>query len=140
MNDFNAQVIDEFRSNNGVVTTAGFGDNLILLHTLGAKSGEPRVNPLLAVRDGHSWLLIGSAGGSPATPAWVHNLRATSDVRVEAPGPDGIRTVPVSVAELRPDEWEQAWAKFTRHSPSFVKYTETSEGRRFPIFRITPTT
>ena len=57
VNDFNATVINEFRSNNGHVDTAGFGKNLVLLHTLGAKSGEPRISPLFALPDADSWLV-----------------------------------------------------------------------------------
>ncbi|MFW0793809.1 nitroreductase family deazaflavin-dependent oxidoreductase [Gordonia sp. CPCC 205515] len=139
MSDFNSQIIDEFRTNNGRVTTAGFGSNLILVHTVGAKSGAPRVNPLLALPDDGAWLVIGSAGGSPKTPAWVHNIRAMSEVTVETPASDGITEHHASVSEVPDDEWDAVWQRFLDKSDGFRKYTETAEGRRFPIFRLTPT-
>lgn len=139
VSDFNAQIIDEFRANSGFVQTAGFGRNLILLHTVGAKSGEPRINPLLALPDDDGWLVIGSAAGSPKTPAWVHNLRADSSVTVESPGIGGVTTQQATVTELTPDERDDAWSKFTTKSDAFTKYTETAQGRQFPIFRVTPT-
>lgn len=138
MSDFNQQIIDEFRANGGTVTTAGFGDHLILVHTVGVKSGQPRVNPLLGLPDGDSWLVIGSAGGSPKTPAWVHNLRAADQFTVEAPHDGQVAQFAARATELTPDEWDAAWGSFLAASPAFAKYTETSQGRRFPIFRITP--
>ena len=139
VNDFNATVINEFRSNNGHVDTAGFGKNLVLLHTLGAKSGEPRISPLFALPDADSWLVIGSYAGSPKTPAWVHNLRAHPEsVAVEAPAENGVERLDTAVTEVEGDDWEPAWQKFISASEQFLKYTETAQGRRFPIFRLTP--
>lgn len=139
VSDFNSQIIDEFRSNNGIVTTAGFGDNLILVHTVGAKTGAPRINPLLALPDGDEWLVIGSAGGSPKTPAWVHNIRAMSEVIIETPTAQGTTEGRATVTEVPGDQWDAAWERFLNKSDGFRKYTETAEGRRFPIFRLTPT-
>ncbi|SDU79194.1 nitroreductase/quinone reductase family protein [Gordonia westfalica] len=139
MSDFNTTIINEFRTNNGHVDTAGFGKNLVLLHTLGAKSGEPRIHPLFGLADDGSWLVVGSFAGSPTTPAWVHNLRAHPDsVAVEAPAADGIERYDTQVTEFTDDEWDAAWAKFTAFTDQFVKYTETAQGRKFPIFRLTP--
>ncbi|MGV9713944.1 nitroreductase family deazaflavin-dependent oxidoreductase [Gordonia sp. NPDC003424] len=139
MSDFNSQIIDEFRTNNGHVTTAGFGDNLILVHTVGAKSGEPRVNPLLALPADDGWLVVGSAGGSPATPAWVHNIRAMSEVTIETPTSGGVTERRARVSEIPDSDWNDAWQRFLDKSDGFRKYTETAQGRRFPIFRLTPT-
>ncbi|MCK8614105.1 nitroreductase/quinone reductase family protein [Gordonia sp. C13] len=139
MTDFNSTIINEFRANNGHVETAGFGKNLVLLHTLGAKSGEPRISPLFGLADGGSWLVIGSFAGSPTTPAWVHNLRAHPDaVAVEAPAAEGIERHETQVIEMTDADWDAAWAKFTAFTDQFVKYTETAQGRKFPIFRLTP--
>nr|WP_308115355.1 MULTISPECIES: hypothetical protein [unclassified Rhodococcus (in: high G+C Gram-positive bacteria)] len=51
MSDFNSMVIAEFRDNGGHVATAGFGDNLVVLHSIGARSGEVRLNPLFAISE-----------------------------------------------------------------------------------------
>ncbi|GAA2053620.1 nitroreductase/quinone reductase family protein [Williamsia deligens] len=138
MSDFNAQIISEFRANGGHVETAGFGDNLLILHTIGAKSGQVREIPLFALPDDAAWLVVGSAAGSPKHPAWVHNLRAHPQIDVEKPGQDGIDTVSVTVTEVADDDWAATWARFTEASPGFREYEKTAEGRRFPIFRLAP--
>ena len=138
MSDFNATIIDEFRGNDGHVETAGFGDNLLILHTVGAKSGQVREVPLFALPDGDAWLVVGSAAGSPKDPAWVHNLRAHPQIDVEKPGDGGVETVAVTVTEIGDDEWVQTWDRFTTASSGFKEYEKTAEGRRFPIFRLAP--
>jgi deazaflavin-dependent oxidoreductase (nitroreductase family) len=138
MSDFNEQVISEFRDNAGHVRTAGFGDNLVVLHSIGARSGEVRLNPLFAIAESGTWLIVGSAAGAVKDPAWVHNLRSNPRIDVEVPGDGAVRTLTVDVTEVGDDEWETQWAKFTAASPGFLDYIKTAEGRRFPIFRLTP--
>ena len=139
MSDFNSMVIAEFRDNGGHVATAGFGDNLVVLHSIGARSGEMRLNPLFAISETGTWLVVGSAAGAVKDPAWVHNLRAHPRIDMEVPGDDAtVRTIAVDVTEVPDDEWETHWAKFTSASPGFLEYTTTAEGRQFPIFRLTP--
>lgn len=139
MADFNEMIIEEFRSNGGHVSTAGFGDSLVVVHSIGAKSGEIRLNPLMAISQEGSWLIVGSAAGSPKDPAWVHNLRAHPRVDIEVPHDGGVRAVAVEASEVPDAEWADSWQKFLDASSGFAKYVETAEGRRFPIFRLTPT-
>lgn len=140
VSDFNTTIIEEFHANNGTVTTYGFGRGLVLVHNVGAKSGEPRVNPLFALPDGAGGrLIVGSAGGSPKDPAWVHNLRKNPAIRVEfADDNGGISTFTGTATELGPVEREQAWQQFTAASDGFGNYTTTAQGRVFPIFRLSP--
>ncbi|WP_415975731.1 nitroreductase/quinone reductase family protein [Rhodococcus sp. 077-4] len=138
MADFNQMIIDEFRSNGGHVSTAGFGDSLVVLHTIGAKSGEIRLNPLMAIPEEGSWLVVGSAAGSPKDPAWVHNLRAHPAIDIEVPVDGAVQTIAVTVSEVPDGEWAGSWQKFLDASEGFAKYLETAEGRRFPIFRLSP--
>lgn len=139
VSDFNTTIIDEFRANNGTVTTAGFGRHLILVHTVGARSGAERINPLMSIpEESGGRLIIGSAAGSPKDPAWVHNLRKNPEVTVERPGDVGVETYTARATELDPVQREQAWQLFLAASDGFAKYTETAEGRAFPIFRLTP--
>ena len=136
MSDWNDRVIAEFRGNGGRVER--FGRSLVLLHSTGARSGTERVNPVLAIPDGDAWLVIASAAGAPAHPAWYFNLLAHPDVRIEVPvGADGIETVAVRAAPLEGEEWERAWQRFLDRSPGFARYRERSEGRDFPILRLT---
>jgi len=127
---YNDTVIAEFRANNGVVSN--FGDSLVLLHTVGAKSGEPRVHPVMAVREGQSWLVIASAAGSPKSPAWYFNIVAQPAFSIETPG----GMVDVEATELEGAEREAAWQAFTSRSAAFEQYVERAEGRQFPILRL----
>ena len=84
MSDMNKMVIEEFRENGGKV--GGYFDNmtLLLLHTTGAKSGEPRVNPTAYIEDGDRLVIVASKAGAPTNPDWYYNLAANPEVSVEA--------------------------------------------------------
>ena len=76
MNDWNAQIIAEFRASGG--KAAQFGDNpLVILHTIGAKSGELRETPLVALVEGDDLYVFASKGGAPTHPDWYFNLLST---------------------------------------------------------------
>ena len=128
---YNDRVIEEFRANGGVV--ANFGSDLVLLHTVGARSGEARVNPVLGIADGDAWLVVASAAGQPKHPAWYFNIVAQPQIVVETP--DG--TFDVLATDLEGAEWDAAWATFLSRSPAFAEYRTRSEGREFPILRLT---
>lgn len=85
---FNDPVVSEFRSNGGRV--AGRGP-ILLLTTIGAKSGRPRLMPLNHSRDGDRLVVIGSKGGSPTHPAWYLNILANPIVTIEVASRDGGR-------------------------------------------------
>jgi len=72
--DFNSNVIKEFRENGGKVGGPFEGQPMLILTTIGAKSGEPRVNPLVYTMDGDRIIVIASKGGAPTNPAWYLNL------------------------------------------------------------------
>jgi len=132
MTSFNERVIEEFRANRGRVEQ--FGDSLVLLHTIGSRSGAERINPVASYRDGVTWRVIASAAGAPKDPAWAHNLRAHPAIAMETAG----GTVDVVAHELDGEEWATAWSRFTAMSPAFEGYTARAEGRRFPIFELAP--
>lgn len=126
---FNEQVITEFRANGGrVESAAGFGSNLVLIHSRGAQTGRERVNPALALRDGDGWLVIGSAKGAPKHPGWVFNLRADPDAEIEVPGAAGVERVAVTAAELTGSEHERAFARFVERSPPSPRTSRARAG------------
>jgi deazaflavin-dependent oxidoreductase (nitroreductase family) len=132
--DWNQQIIDEFRSNGGTVTTMGFGRRLVLLHSRGARTGEERVNPLASVRESDDdWLVTASAAGADRHPAWYHNLLAHPDVEIETPD-DG--TVAVRATDLPGAERDAAWERFTQMSDGFRAY-EARTSRTIPVLRLT---
>lgn len=130
MSDWNQQIIDEFRANDGTVQTMGFGRALVLLHHTGARTGTERVSPVAAIRDGDdTWLVAASKGGAPDNPDWFHNLRAHPDVTIETPEAG---TVEVRARVLEGDERDAAWARFTAMSEGFRSY-EQKTSRVIPV-------
>lgn len=83
MKDFNKQVIEEFRTEEGKVGGMFDGVPMLLLTTTGAKSGLPRTAPLIYVPDGDRFVIIASKGGAPTHPDWYHNIVANPEVTVE---------------------------------------------------------
>jgi deazaflavin-dependent oxidoreductase (nitroreductase family) len=133
MSGWNDRVVAEFRANGGHVH--GFGAGLVLLHSTGARTGEPRVNPVAAVQEGGAWLICASLAGAPRNPGWYFNLRAHPDAVLETPQ----GSVDVHAIELTEDgEWEAAFARFVARSPAFAEYRRKAAPRRMPILRLEP--
>jgi deazaflavin-dependent oxidoreductase (nitroreductase family) len=82
-NDWNKNIIEEFRANEGKVGGTFANNTLLLLHTTGARSGKEHVNPVVYTTDGDRLLIIASKGGAPTHPDWYYNIRANPLVTVE---------------------------------------------------------
>jgi deazaflavin-dependent oxidoreductase (nitroreductase family) len=87
LNDWDRQIIEEFRANGGNVGGQFTGVPVLLLTTMGAKSGEPRTRPLAYLPEGGRIYIFAGNRGAPTNPAWYHNLVAHPDVTVEL-GPE----------------------------------------------------
>jgi len=82
-NDLNKSIIEEFRANGGKVGGRFTGRTLLLLHTIGAKSQQVRINPVAYTRDGDRFVIIASKGGAPTNPDWYYNIVTNPHVSVE---------------------------------------------------------
>jgi deazaflavin-dependent oxidoreductase (nitroreductase family) len=134
MADWNEKIIEEFRNNDGTVTTMGFGRGLVLLHHLGAKSGAERINPVAAIRDSDdTWLIAASAAGADKNPDWYHNLLAHPEVTIETPD-DGV--VDVTAQDLGQPDRDVAWDRFKAMSDGFAGYEQKTR-RVIPVLRLT---
>lgn len=141
MSGFNDTIIAEFRDNAGHVETNGFGSRLVLLHSTGAKSGEERTNPVMALRDGDGWLVVASKGGAPTNPDWLYNLRAHPEAWVETPPTEdggAIESYDVRASELPGEERTTAFQKFVDVAPGFGEYEKKAGGRVIPVLRLSP--
>src|SRR3954470_422805 len=98
MSDFNQSVIDEFHANGGKVGGYFAGANMLLLHTIGAKSGQRRTNPLVYVLDRDRIFVIASKGGGDSSPDWYYNWLANPAVTVEI-GTEQFRARATAVTE-----------------------------------------
>jgi len=126
-NDWNQQVIDEFRANGGKVAQFE-GRPLLLLHHKGAKTGTERVNPLVYLpRDGN-FAVFGSKAGAPTNPDWFHNLRANPDTQIEV----GTETVPVRARVAEGEERERIWEEQKRVNSNFADYEKLTT-RPIPV-------
>ncbi len=133
MSDWNQQIIDEFRANDGTVETMGFGRGLVLVHHLGARTGTERITPLAAIpSDDGGWLIAASKAGAPDNPDWYHNLRAHPEVTLEAPG-EGV--VEVRARVLEGEERDAVWARLTAASEGFRSY-EQKTTRVIPVIEL----
>jgi deazaflavin-dependent oxidoreductase (nitroreductase family) len=134
MNDFNKQIIEEFRANGGHVEAMGFGDSLIILHSIGAKTGKKRVNPVVAIPSDGGWLIAASKAGAPDNPGWYANLMAHPQTRIET----GTSTVDVTATEIVGDDYAEAWGRFTSQSDAFAEYEEKAGNRHIPVILLSP--
>jgi deazaflavin-dependent oxidoreductase (nitroreductase family) len=118
---FTQALIEDHRAHGGRITSGPFeGRPVLLLHTVGAKSGEPRIAPVVFSRDGERYVIMASKGGAPTNPAWFANLMAHPEVTVEADG-DTFRARAV-VAEG--PERDRLWRAHTAQHPNFLDYEQ----------------
>jgi deazaflavin-dependent oxidoreductase (nitroreductase family) len=132
--DFNERNIAEFRANHGRVGGNFEGAPLVILHTVGAKSGDPRTNIMMYQADGERYLVFASAAGADKNPAWYWNLKAHPDTRIEV----GDDIVDVHATELDGNERDEKYALQAERYPGFADY-EAKTTRVIPVFALTPT-
>ena len=114
--------------------SSGPGQNVCLLETIGAKSGEVRKTPLLYLKDGDRMVLIGSKGGAPKHPGWIHNLRANPRVKILAPG----RTGTYVAREAEGEERSRLWATAVDYYSGYDTYQVRAGKRRIPVVVLEP--
>ena len=128
MNDFNAQIIAEFRANDGQVGGPFAGATVLLLTTTGAKSGLERVNPVVARVEGDRIYVFASKGGAPTNPDWFHNLVARPEVTVEL----GTERFAARAAVVDGAERDRVYAAQAEAYPNFAEYQESTD-RVIPV-------
>ncbi|MBC8506676.1 MAG: nitroreductase family deazaflavin-dependent oxidoreductase [Anaerolineales bacterium] len=132
MGDWNKAVIEEFRANEGKVGGHFENMSLLLLHTTGAKSGKPRINPVVYLEDGNNLVIIASKGGASMHPAWYHNLVANPEVSVEV----GIDKFKVQATAIEEPERSKLYSKMSVKYPFFDEYRQKTD-RVIPVVTLT---
>lgn len=132
---FNAQIIDEFRSNAGVVGGQFAGAPLLLLTTTGAKTGRQLTSPLVYIRDGDRYVVIASKGGADTNPAWYHNVLANPGVTLEI----GEETFEAKAAPAEGAERDRLYKAQADQMPQFWEYQEKTS-RVIPVVVLEPVT
>ena len=132
VSDWNRAIVEEFRASGGKVGGQFDGAPLLLLHTVGAKSGEPRVNPMMYLADGDRLIVFASKAGADTNPAWYHNLVANPDVVAEV----GTEKLDLRATVLIGAERDRLYAEQARRYPGFAEY-EAKTTRRIPVVALT---
>lgn len=132
LNERNKRIIDEFRANEGRVGGPFEGKDLLLLHTLGAKSQQERINPVACIKDGERFAVIASKGGAPTNPDWYYNVVANPQVTVEV-GTEKFQAK-ATVAE-EPDR-SRLYEKMVKVMPGFDEYRRKTT-RVIPVIVLT---
>jgi len=133
MADWNSQIIEEFRANKGKVGGPFEGAPLLLLHTVGAKTGQHRVNPVMYRQLPDGYAVFASKAGAPTNPDWYHNLLAHPDVEAEI----GTETVKLRARVAEGAERGQIWEAHKAANPGFADY-EKKTTRQIPVVILEP--
>lgn len=132
MSDWNKKITQEFRANDGIVGGTYEGQTMLLLHTIGAKTGKQRVNPVMYVMDGDRYAIVASKGGAPDNPDWYHNILANPEVTIEV-GPEAFKAHAEVASE---PERTQLYEKMEAMRPGFTEYKDKTS-RSIPVVILT---
>jgi deazaflavin-dependent oxidoreductase (nitroreductase family) len=130
-NDRNMAIIKEFRENAGKVGGPFEGRTLLILHTIGAKSGQERINPVAYVTDGDRFVIIASKGGAPTNPDWYYNLVANPQVTVEV----GVEQFTARASISTEPERTRLYSKMVEMMPGFAEYQKKTT-RMIPVITL----
>lgn len=119
---------------DGKVLARVYGFPILLLNTTGAKSGQPRVSPLVYVRDSDDFVVIGTSFGQPRHPGWTANLRAHPQASVDV-GPERVAVEAVQVDEAT---WQRLFPRFVEIYPGYADYLERRGGLVPRMFLLHP--
>jgi deazaflavin-dependent oxidoreductase (nitroreductase family) len=131
MDDYNQQIIAEFRANGGKVGGRFEGLPMVLVSHTGAKSGTRRTTPLVCSNDGDDVVIIASMGGAPSNPAWYHNMVANPGVTVE----HGDETYEATAVVTEGDERQRLFDAQAEIMPFFHGYA-ASTTRVIPVLKL----
>ena len=107
---------------------------MVILTSLGGKSGKVRKNPVMRIVDGDRYVAVASAAGSPKNPSWYANLVAHPVVRLQ----DGAVIRQFRAREVAGEEKTYFWAVAERFWPHFPEYRRLARGRDIPIMVLEP--
>jgi deazaflavin-dependent oxidoreductase (nitroreductase family) len=130
-NEFNEAIIAEFRANGGKVGGPFEGAPVLLLTSVGAKSGERRTTPVVYLPDGERMVIFASKAGAPTNPGWYHNLVANPRASVEV----GLDTVEVEAKVTSGEERDQLFARQEAIMPQFTEYRQKTT-RQIPVIAL----
>lgn len=137
MSDFNAQVIDDFNATKGKPGGYFKDAPVLLLHSIGARSGQERTLPLMYQQEGEGpWFVFASYGGNDSNPDWFHNLKANPDAAISIGDGTEISRIPVKARIVEGEERDRIYARQASLFPQFADY-EKKTTRTIPVVELT---
>ena len=131
--DWARENAEKYMESGGIEGTELQGKPVILLTTIGAKTGKIRKTPLMRVEQDGEYAVVASLGGAPKHPVWYHNVKAHPRVELQ----DGPVTKDYEAREVFGDEKAPWWERAVEAWPDYAKYQEKTD-RQIPVFVLTP--
>ena len=131
--DWARENAEKYMESGGTEGTELQGKPVILLTTIGAKSGKIRKTPLMRVEHDGEYAVVASLGGAPKNPVWYHNVKANPRVELQ----DGPVTKDYEAREVFGDEKATWWERAVAAWPDYANYQKKTD-RQIPVFVLTP--
>jgi deazaflavin-dependent oxidoreductase (nitroreductase family) len=131
--DWSREQAEKYMESGGTEGTELQGKPVILLTTIGAKSGKLRKTPLMRVEHDGEYAIVASLGGAPKNPVWYQNVKKNPRVEVQ----DGPITADYEAREVFGDEKAVWWERAVAVWPDYAEYQEKTD-RQIPVFVLTP--
>jgi F420H(2)-dependent quinone reductase len=130
--DWARENAEQYMASGGTEGTELQGKPVILLTTIGAKSGKLRKTPLMRVEHGGEYAVVASLGGAPKHPVWYFNVKANPRVELQ----DGTSTADYEAREVFGDEKAAWWERAVEAWPDYANYQQKTD-RQIPVFVLT---
>ena len=131
--DWARENAETYMESGGTEGTELNGRPVILLTTIGAKSGKIRKTPLMRVEHDGEYAVVASLGGAPKNPVWYYNIKAHPQVELQ----DGAVTKDYESREVFGDEKAVWWERAVATWPDYAEYQKKTD-RQIPVFVLTP--
>ena len=131
--DWARENAEKYMESGGTEGTELKGKPVILLTTIGAKSGKIRKTPLMRVEHNGEYAVVASLGGAPKNPVWYYNINAHPQVELQ----DGEVNKEYEAREVFDDEKAVWWERAVEAFPDYAQY-QTKTDRQIPVFVLTP--
>jgi len=122
-----------YRLTGGVLGSRMAGQSVLLLHSVGSKSGKLYTTPLNFYRDGENYVLVASNWGGKSHPGWFFNLMRQPDTTIQVKK----QVLPVKASEASESDYERLWQQVTSQNPFYTRY-QSQTSRKIPIVILTP--
>jgi deazaflavin-dependent oxidoreductase (nitroreductase family) len=131
--DWASKQVEEYESSGGTKGTTMRGKPVVVLTTLGAKSGKIRKTPLMRVENSGEYAVVASLGGAPKHPVWYYNIKAHPEVELQ----DGPNKQDMVAREVTGEEKAKWWEVAVAAWPDYADY-QTKTDREIPVFVLSP--